>query len=174
MNTLSQDELAGVVAHELAHIKNRDTLIASIAATLSGVIVTVADMARWSMMFGGYNRYNRSRDSSQSNNALAAVGGLLLVILAPIAATLIQLAISRSREYLADERGARILGNPLPLAEALEKIEYAARQITMPVNAATAPLYIVNPLKGGGLSALFSTHPPTAERVARLRAMARA
>lgn len=167
---LTYDELAGVVAHELAHIKHRDTLISSVAATIGGAISMLADMAMWSALFGGFG----GNDDEEGSGA----GSLAMIFIAPIAALLIQLAISRSREFSADEGGARILGNPLPLANALEKLENWAhnRQANMqvnPVNPATAHLYIVNPMMGGGLLSLFRTHPPTEQRVQRLRAMER-
>ncbi len=164
---LSRDELAGVIAHELAHIRHRDTLIASVAATIAGAIGIIADMARWALLFGGFS-------GDDDDNPLGLLGGILMIFLAPIMALLIQLAISRSREYAADEGGARIVGDPEPLASALEKLEYWSHhpQAQMHVNPGTAHLYIVNPLAGGGLIGLFRTHPPTAERVARLRAMA--
>ncbi len=164
---LTRDELAGVVAHELAHIKHRDTLISSIAATIAGAITMLADMAMWGMMFAGL-----SGDDGEEDGGLAGMlGGFLMIILAPIAALIIQMAISRSREYLADAGGARILGDPLPLASALEKLEWAAGRMPMQASPATSHLYIVNPL-AGGLAGLFRTHPATAERIARLRAMA--
>lgn len=163
---LNRDELAGVVAHELAHIKHRDTLISSVAASVGGAITMLADMAMWGLMFSGLGG---SDDDEGGIGEM--VGGLLMIILAPIAAMIIQLAISRSREYQADAGGARILGDPLPLASALEKLEWAAGRVPMQANPSTAHLYIVNPLAGGGLSNLFRTHPLTAERVSRLRAM---
>lgn len=164
MRTLSDDELAGVIAHELAHIKNRDTLISSIAATIAGAISMLANMAQWALIFGGLGG-----GDDEDGGGLA--GGLVMIFLAPIMAVIIQLAISRSREFTADAGGARILGDPLPLARALQKLESFAQRTPMPVNPATAPLYIVNPLRGG-LAGLFSTHPSTAERVRRLEAMA--
>ncbi len=164
---LTKEELAGVIAHELAHIKNRDTLLSAVTATIAGAISAIADMWMWSQifsMFGGGN------DEEGGN----PIGELLLMIVAPIAATLIQLGISRAREFSADELGARILGDPLPLASALEKIEWAAQRGVMQMNPAASSLYIINPLSGvGGMMKWFSTHPPTEERVARLRAMAR-
>ncbi len=163
---LSRNELAGVLAHELGHVKNRDTLTATVVATVAGAITMIANMAQWAMMFGGFGR----RDG-EDEGAGGLVGGLLMVILAPIAATLIQLAISRAREYDADATGARILGEPNALANALEKLEMGVQYRPMAANQAIAHLYIVNPLSGG-LSGLFSTHPPIAERVARLRRMA--
>ncbi len=164
MRMLSDDELAGVIAHELAHIKNRDTLIASVAATIAGAISMLANMAQWALIFGGLGG-----GDDEEGGGLA--GGLVMIFLAPIMAVIIQLAISRSREFTADAGGARILGDPLPLARALQKLEAAAQRAPMPVNPAAAPLFIVNPLRGG-LSGLFSTHPSTAERVRRLEAMA--
>lgn len=166
MRMLDRDELAGVMAHELAHIKHRDTLISSIAATIAGAITMLAEMAQWALIFGGL-----SGQDDEEGGWASLIGSLLMIILAPIAALLIQMAISRSREYLADAGGARILGDPLPLASALEKLEWAAGRAPMNVNPATSHLYIVNPLKGG-LVGLFRTHPETAERIARLRSMA--
>jgi heat shock protein HtpX len=163
---LTKDELAGVVAHELAHIKNRDTLISSIAATFAGAISMIADMAFWSAIFSGFS------GDDEGGGLGDIVGGFLMMIIAPIAALIIQMAISRSREYLADAGGAKILGDPLPLASALEKLEWAAGRIPMETNPAASPLYIVNPLSGGqGMLNLFRTHPPTEERIARLRAL---
>jgi heat shock protein HtpX len=164
---LTRDELAGVVAHELAHIKNRDTLISSVAATFAGAISMLADMAMWSMLFSSFG----GGDEEEGGGIGGLVGGVLTIFLAPIAAMLIQMAISRSREYLADAGGAKILGDPLPLASALEKLEWAAGRMPMQVNPATSHLYIVNPLSGGAIAGLFRTHPVTAERIARLRAM---
>ena len=158
---LSREELAGVIAHELAHIKNRDTLISSIAATFAGAISMIADMAFWGMLFGG--------GDEEEEGGMA--GGLATLILAPIAALMIQMAISRSREYAADASGARILGTPLPLASALESLEAAVQRQPMQVNPATSHLYIVNPMIGGGMLRLFRTHPETEKRVAALRAM---
>ncbi|MFN8485734.1 MAG: zinc metalloprotease HtpX [Anaerolineae bacterium] len=164
--TLTPDELAGVIAHELAHIKHRDTLLSAVVATVAGAIAMIANMAQWAMIFGGFG----GGDDEEGGNPLAA---LPLLIVAPIAATLIQLGISRAREFQADEGGAAILGDPLPLARALAKIERAARNAPpMAATPATASLYIVNPLTGGGLMKLFSTHPPTEERIARLEALA--
>jgi heat shock protein HtpX len=165
MRLLSRDELAGVIAHELSHIRHRDTLISSIAATIASAITMLANMARWSLMFGGTAS---RRDGSA--NAGSALGAVLMAFLAPIAALIIQMAISRSREYLADAGAARILGNPAPLASALEKLELSAGRTPVQVNPATSHMYIVNPLRGG-LAGLFSTHPPTGERIARLMAM---
>ena len=161
---LSNDELAGVMAHELAHVKHRDTLIGTIAATLVGSISYIAHMAGWIFMFG------RGDDDSPG----AGIGGLILLILSPILAMLLQMAISRSSEYAADRGGAEISGNPLALASALQKIS-RGNQIK-PVNhsePASAHMFIINPLRGRGISKLFSTHPPTEERIRRLQAMAR-
>ncbi len=165
---LTRDELAGVIAHELAHIKHRDTLVSSIAATIAGAITMLADMAMWGMMFAGLTGQS---DEDDGGGIAEMVGGILMMILAPIAAVIIQMAISRSREYLADAGGARILGDPLPLASALEKLEWAAGRLPMETSPATSHLYIVNPLVGG-LAGLFRTHPDTSERIARLRSMA--
>ena len=165
---LSRDELAGVLAHELGHVRNRDILISSLAATMAGAITMLANMAQWSMIFGGLGR---SDDDEQAGSAGGLVGSLFLMILAPLAATVIQLAISRSREFGADATGARLHGNPESLARALEKLEMASSLRPLPVNPAAAHLFIVNPLRGVNLGALFSTHPPIAERVRRLRHM---
>ena len=170
MRMLNRDELAGVMAHELAHIKHRDTLIASIAATVAGAITMLAQMAQWALIFGMSGLAGSEEDEGGGLADLA--GGLVMIILAPIAALLIQLAISRSREYSADAGGAEILGDPLPLASALHKLEMSAGRTPMEVNPATSSLYIVNPLRGG-LTGLFRTHPDTAERIKRLQAMAR-
>ncbi len=168
MQTLNRDELAGVMAHELAHIKNRDTLISSVAATVAGAITMLADIAQWSLLFSMFTGGNEE----EGGGIGGLIGTLLLIIVAPIAAMIIQLAISRSREYSADAEGARIMGDPLPLANALERLENAASQAgPVHVNAGTSHLYIVNPRRGGGLAGLFSTHPPTAERISRLRDM---
>ena len=167
MRLLDRDELAAVLAHELGHVQNRDTLIMTVAATLAGALSHLANMAMWGAMLGG----GSSRDEEGSSNPL---GGLLGIILAPLAATLIQMAISRSREFAADEHGARLSGDPLALASALRKIESWSQRIPMTAGSpATAHLFIINPFSGGGLVRLFSTHPPTEERVARLQAMAR-
>lgn len=168
MGILTRDELAGVIAHELAHIKNRDTLISSIAATFAGAISMLADMVMWGMIFGGFGG---SEEEEEGGGMAGMAGGLLTMILAPISAMLIQMAISRSREYTADATGAQILGNPLPLATALEKLEAMVHQRPMDVRPATSHLYIVNPVLGG-LGSLFRTHPETAKRVAKLRSMA--
>ena len=167
LGLLSRDELAGVLAHELGHVRNRDILISSIAAAVAGAITMLAHMAQWSMILGGFGRSNDEEHSGFHG----LIGSLLMIILAPIAATLIQLAITRSREYGADDMGARIHGNPESLARALEKLELASSLRPLPVNPAAAHLFIVNPLKGIGFGGLFGTHPPIAERVRRLRQM---
>jgi len=164
---LTREELAGVLAHELAHIKNRDILVSSMAAVIAGAISYLAYMGQWALFWGGFG------DEEDRGNPLALLGLLLAVILAPLAATLIQLAISRSREYLADATGARICRCPLALAAALEKLEAWNRQLPMKVNPAQAQMFIVNPLSGDTLMRLFSTHPPIEDRIARLREMAR-
>lgn len=162
VQVLSRDELEGVLSHELAHIKNRDILISSIAAVLAGAISQLAHIAQFAMMFGGMSR---DRDEDHGGGLL---GGLAMIIVGPIAAMLIQMAISRSREYQADATGARICGRPLSLASALKKLEYGNKRLPMEVNPAQAQMYIVNPLTGGGIARLFSTHPPMAERIKRL------
>lgn len=162
LKTLSRDELRGVLGHELAHVQHRDILIGTVAATMAGAISMIANMAQWGMMFG-----SRSDDREGGS----PLGGIAMMIVAPIAAMMIQMAISRSREYLADQGGATIAGNPLPLANALRKLEQKAEQIPMQASPATAHMFIVNPLSGGGLMKLFSTHPPMEERIARLEAM---
>ena len=168
MRVLQYDELGGVLAHELSHIKHRDTLISTIAASIAGVISMIANIAQWAAIFG------MGRSDDDDNGGL--VGSLFTIIVAPIAAMLIQMAISRSREYEADKSGGQICGNPLALASALEKIEYYAQHARPMEQAtpATSHLFIVNPLKNSGraLMSLFSTHPATADRIARLRAQA--
>ncbi|GMA98604.1 zinc metalloprotease HtpX [Pelosinus sp. IPA-1] len=167
MRTLTYDELSGVVAHELAHIKNRDTLISTVVASIAGVITWIAHMAQWSAMFG------MGRNDDEDNGGI--IGTLFTIILAPLAATLIQLGISRSREYLADQAGGKISNNPLALASALEKIDYYAKHQVLPSSTpSTSHLFIINPLSGAGnwAMSLFSTHPTTKERVARLREQA--
>jgi heat shock protein HtpX len=165
LRILDRDELEGVIAHELTHIRNRDILIGSIAATLAGAIVMLANMAQWAAMFGGASRDDNEGEGS---NIVALI---LMAILAPIAATLIQMAISRSREYLADAGGAKISGKPYGLAGALEKLSRASQAIPMNANPSTAHMFIVNPLTGRSLMNLFSTHPPIEERITRLRSM---
>jgi heat shock protein HtpX len=165
MRILGDDELAGVMAHELAHVKNRDILISTLAATFAGAITYLAHMAQWAAIFGG------GRHDDDEGGGI--FGTLLMAILAPIAAMLIQMAISRSREFGADAGGAAISGNPLSLAHALQKLEMANQRSPMAANTATAHMFIVHPLTGGGLMTLFSTHPPIPERVARLQEMSR-
>jgi len=166
---LNKRELAGVLGHELSHVKNRDILVSTIAATLAGAIGYLAQMAQWAMIFGG----NRDRDEEGGGNIF---GLIVMMIVAPIAAMLIQMAVSRSREYGADEGGAKVTGDPLALASALRKLHMGAQNIPLHVNNATANatahMFIVNPLTGHGLASLFSTHPPMEERIARLEAMA--
>ncbi len=164
LRMMSRDELEGVLAHELTHIKNRDILIGSIAATLAGAIVMIANMAQWAAVFGGV-----SRDDDEGGGGL--IGLILTAVLAPIAATIIQMAISRSREYMADDGGARISRKPYGLASALEKLSRASLAVPMDAQPATAHMFIVNPLTGRSLMNLFSTHPPIEERIARLRSM---
>jgi len=162
MKILTREELKGVLAHELAHIKHRDILVATIAATIAGAISYLAQMAQWTMFFGGRD------DEREGGSPLAAI---VMMIVAPIAALLIQMAISRSREYGADAGGAQIAGNPGYLASALRKLDGASRRIPMNANPATAHMFIVSPLSGGGFLKLFSTHPPMEERIARLEQM---
>jgi heat shock protein HtpX len=165
LKMLNDQEIAGVMAHELAHIKNRDILIATIAATLVGTITFIAQMAGWAMMFG--------RGGQSDNDRGSGIGGLVLLILAPIAATLLQLAISRSREFLADQGGAEISGAPLSLASALNKLTQGNRmKLVNHAGPATAHMFIVNPLSGGGITKLFSTHPPMEERIKKLQSIA--
>lgn len=167
MNLLGREELEGVLAHELAHVKNRDILISTIAATIAGAISYLAHMAYWASLFGGH------RDGDRGGNPIVL---LVMMIVAPLAAMVIQMAISRSREYGADEGGARIVGNPLPLAEALRKLEYYNKKVPMESGSketaqATAHLFIVHPFSGKSMLKLFSTHPPIEERVKRLEGM---
>ncbi len=164
MRILDEDELEGVLAHELSHVTNRDVLISTIAATMAGAITYLAHMAQWAAIFGG-----RSHDDEEGGSNPLAM--MLFAILAPIAAMLVQFAVSRAREFQADATGARLAGRPHGLARALEKIEIAAHAQPLPANPATAHLFIVNPLTGRSFARLFSTHPPTEERIARLRAM---
>ncbi len=160
LNTLNRDELRGVLAHEMAHVKHRDILTCTVAATVAGAITMMASVARWGLLLGGMGR-SRSRG-----------GGLellVMAIVAPLAALIIQMAISRSREYAADRRGAMLAGSPDGLARALAKLDRGARHQRLEASPATASLFIVNPLRGGGLMSLFSTHPPIKERIRRLR-----
>lgn len=165
LRMLSDDELEGVMAHELAHVRHRDILVSTVVATMAGTITFVARMAMYAAMFGGSGRDREGQGG--------ALGQILLLILAPIAAMLIQFAVSRSREFLADEGGAEISGKPLGLASALRKLHSAVERLPMEsAKPNTAHLFIVNPLSGGGIMKLFSTHPPAEERIARLEAMA--
>jgi heat shock protein HtpX len=167
LRILSPDELEGVMAHELAHVQNRDILVGTIAATFAGAISMIGNMLQWGAMLGA----GRGDDDEGSGGL---IGSLVMAIIAPIAAMLIQMAVSRSREYLADETGARICGRPLALANALRKLHTASHMMPMQgATPASAHLFIVNPLTGGSLLALFSTHPPMEERIARLEAMSR-
>jgi heat shock protein HtpX len=166
LRSLDMKELAGVTAHELAHIKHRDILISTVAAVIAGAISMLGNMAQWAAMFGGLGRSNDSEEGGVNPMVL-----LFWAIVAPIAAVIIQLAISRAREYAADEGGARICGNPLWLASALRRLERAVHVVPTHTQPATAHLFIVNPLRGGGIFSLFSTHPPVEERIARLEAM---
>jgi heat shock protein HtpX len=163
MRILNKEELEGVIAHELSHIKNGDMLIASIAATIAGAIGMLATMAQWAAIFGGGH--------SDDDDHGGIIGLIAMAIFAPLAAIIIQMAISRSREYMADASGARITKNPYGLATALEKLTKASQLIPMNANPSTAHLFIVNPLTGKSLMNLFSTHPPLEERIARLRSM---
>jgi heat shock protein HtpX len=166
LKILSKDELKGVLAHELSHIRHRDILISTLAATIAGAISMLASIARWGAIFGG----GRSDDDEGGGGNILFV--LLFSMVAAFAAMLIQMAISRSREYLADEGGAH-LSHPLSLAKALGKLDLAVKRIPMEANPSTAHMFIVNPLRGGGVLSLFSTHPPIEERIARLEEMAR-
>jgi heat shock protein HtpX len=162
LRILERDELEGVLAHELTHIKNKDMLIGSIAATLAGAVMMLASMAKWAALFGV---------GGDDEDGGGIIGLILMAILAPIAAMMIQMGISRSREYMADEGGARISGKPYGLAGALEKLASASRALPMDANPATAHMFIVNPLTARSFANLFSTHPPIEERIERLRAM---
>jgi len=166
LRILDEDELEGVISHEMAHIRNRDILTGSIVATLAGAISMLAFMARFAAIFGGFG----GRDSDSRGGGL---GLLIMALVAPLAALLIQMAVSRSREYAADRTGAINSHKPLALANALKKLEYAARRVPLEAKPSTAHLFIVNPLSGRGMASLFSTHPPVQERVARLEAMAK-
>ncbi|RME63088.1 MAG: zinc metalloprotease HtpX, partial [Nitrospirae bacterium] len=163
MDLMSPEELAGVIGHELAHIKHRDILISTIAATIAGAISYLAQMAQWAFIFGGF----RGDDDDAGHPVVA----LIMMILAPLIAMIVQLAISRSREFAADEGGARIAGSPRYLANALRKLQWATQRIPMNANPATSHMFIVNPLSGKSLMKLFSTHPPIEERIEKLEAM---
>jgi heat shock protein HtpX len=159
---MPENQVRGVLAHEFAHIKNRDILVSSIAAALGAIITGIAYALQFGMLFGG---------GDEDNGPLGMVSALAMIILAPLAATILQLAVSRQREYLADASGASYLGDPNPLADALETLERGTQLIPMQVNPSVASLYIANPLSKQGLSGLFSTHPPLEERIRRLRAL---
>ncbi len=160
LGVLNDEELEGVLAHELGHVRNRDILISSVAATVAGAVTYLADMARWGMIFGGYER--------DDNNRGGGLGAILMLFLAPVAAFLIQLAVSRSREYQADETGAQFTGNPYALASALAKIEAYSKRVPMAATPSTAHLFIIQPFLGMDFASLFRTHPPTAKRIERL------
>jgi heat shock protein HtpX len=163
LKIMDRDEIAGVLAHELAHVKNRDILIGSIAATMAGAIMILATMARWSAIFGG------TGSNDDEGGGAGFIGLIAMSIIAPMAAMVIQMAISRSREYLADATGASFAGHPEGLARALEKLGAYSKRLPMDANPSTAHMFIVSPLSGKGLMNLFSTHPPLEERIARLR-----
>jgi heat shock protein HtpX len=163
LQILSDNELEGVIAHELAHVKHRDILISSVAATVAAAIMMAARTAQFAAMFGGYGGRGEGRD--RSNNPIAL---LAMIILAPIAAMLIQMAISRSREFSADAGGAEIAGNPYGLADALRKIDAGTKRVPLDANPATAHMFIVKPFSGAGLASLFSSHPPTEDRIRAL------
>ena len=167
LNLLSDDELEGVLAHELGHVRNRDILISSVAATIAGAITMLARMAYWGALFGGMG----GRDERDREGGGGPIVALLMMILAPLAAMLIQLAISRSREYAADETGAHFTGNPYALASALKKLDQYSQRIPMAASPSTAHLFIVKPRLGMSMGNLFSTHPPIPERIARLTGM---
>ncbi len=168
LHMLDEEELMGVLGHELGHVKHRDILIQSVAATVVGAITMLADWGRWMLFWGAIG------EDDEDNSPLGMIMAIVLLVVIPIAAVLIQLAISRSREYYADEEGARLCGNPLYLASALKKLAYGVERFPMRnVNSGTAHMFIVNPLKGDGLMALLSTHPPIEERIKRLEEMAR-
>jgi len=166
LDVVNERELTAVLAHEIGHVRNRDTMVMAVVATIAGAISYLAQMAQWSMWFGGGDRDDR--DSGQ----LGMIGLILGIVLLPLAAMLVQLAISRSREYGADDESAALTHDPLGLASALQKLDAYGRKTPLPVNPAVAPLFIVQPLLPGGLTGLFSTHPPIAERIARLERMA--
>jgi len=165
MRMMDEREITGVLAHELGHVQNRDILISTIAATIAGAIVYIAHMAQWAAIFGGFRR----DDNEGGGGGLSL---LLMAILAPLAAGIIQMAISRTREFAADETGARMCGDPMALASALRKLGFASQRLPMDASPQTAHMFIVNPLSGGGIAKLFSTHPPLEERIARLETMA--
>ena len=162
LDQLPRDEVRGVLAHELAHVRNRDILVTTIAAVIAGAVSAIANFLQFSLLFGG---------GDDDDNPLGFVGALATIIIAPLAAMLLQLAVSRQREYLADATGARFLGRPEPLADALETLSRGVEVFPMKVNPASEALFIVNPLHGAGVASLFATHPPLEERVRRLRAL---
>ncbi|HET7893411.1 MAG TPA: zinc metalloprotease HtpX [Candidatus Sulfotelmatobacter sp.] len=162
LGLLTDEELEGVLAHELGHVNNRDILISSVAATLAGAITMLASMGRWAMLFGGFGGNSRDRRDG------GGVAALVMLIVAPIAASLIQLAVSRSREYQADATGAHFTGNPYALASALQKLDAYSRRVPMQASPSTAHLFIIQPLLGMNFGNLFSTHPPIAKRIERL------
>jgi heat shock protein HtpX len=164
LQLMTDSEIEGVVAHELGHVLHRDILISSVAATLAGAITMLASMARWGMIFGGMG----SRDDEDRGGGIAAI---VMMILAPIAAALIQMAISRSREYDADAASAKYVGSPYPLINGLQKLETYSKRIPMDVSPSTAHMFIIKPFSGQSMMRLFSTHPATADRIARLQAM---
>lgn len=163
LDLMDRQEIMGVLAHELAHVKNRDILIGTIAATMAGAIMMLASMARWSAIFGGVHR------DDNNGGGMGAIGMIVMAVVAPLAAMIVQMAVSRSREYLADDTGAGIAGNPEGLALALEKLGAYSRRIPLEASPSTAHMFIVNPLSGKRLQSLFSTHPPLEERISRLR-----
>jgi heat shock protein HtpX len=160
LSLLNDEELEGVLAHELGHVRNRDILISSVAATIAGAVTYLAEIARWGMIFGGFERDRDDRGGG--------FGALLMLILAPLAAMLIQLAVSRSREYQADETGAHFTGNPYALASALAKLDAYSKRLPLPATPSTAHLFIIQPFLGMSLASLFSTHPPIQKRIERL------
>jgi heat shock protein HtpX len=168
MQLMPKNEIRGVIAHELSHVKHRDILISSIAATIAGAITMLANMAQWAMIFGGFG--GRSSRDDEGSNPIAA---LVMIIVAPIAAMMVQMAISRSREYDADKGGAEMSGDPMALANALRRLETAKEEIPMKATPATAHMFIINPLSGKSFRNMFSTHPPIEDRIARLEEMAR-
>jgi heat shock protein HtpX len=162
LGLLNDEELEGVLAHELGHVNNRDILISSVAATIAGAITMLASMGRWAMLFGGFGGRDRDRSGG------GGLGALIMLIVAPVAATLIQLAVSRSREFQADATGAHYTGNPYALASALQKLDAFSRRVPMQASPSTAHLFIIQPLLGMNFGSLFSTHPPIAQRIERL------
>ena len=166
LDIVNERELTGVLAHELGHVRNRDTFVMAVVASVAGAISYMAQMAQWSMWMGGGDRDRRD------SGGLGMIGLLLGIVLLPLAAALVQLAVTRSREYGADDQGAELSHDPLALASALRKLDSYSKKIPLPVNPSVAPLFIVQPLLPGGLGGLFATHPPIADRIARLEKMA--